>query len=203
MAQRPDVIVLTGDLVDGSVEALAQHVAPLGQLRARYGVYFITGNHEYYSGVDAWLAHLMTLGIRPLRNERVTLGEGPMALELAGIDDWTASHFGGGHGADLPRALAGRDTNRELILLAHQPKAVHEAAEHGVGLMLSGHTHGGQIFPFGVLVRLAQPFVRGLHSVGETQIYVNRGTGYWGPPMRLGSAPEITLVTLQGPGRGA
>jgi predicted MPP superfamily phosphohydrolase len=196
MAHKPDLIAITGDLVDGSVADLKDSVAPLASLKAAYGSYFITGNHEYYSGADAWLAEVRRLGITPLRNERVVIGTADHSFDLAGIDDWTAHQFGAGHGADLPKALAGRDPNRELILLAHQPKAIFEAEQHGVGLMLSGHTHGGQIWPFGLLVRLAQPFVRGLHTLGQSQIYVNRGTGFWGPPMRLGASPEITVLTL-------
>ena len=199
MAQQPSLIAVTGDMVDGSVPDLRPHVAPLAGLRAPHGCFFVTGNHEYYSGVEAWLDEVRLLGMQPLRNERVKIGEGAASFDLAGVDDWTAHHFGLGHGANLPRALAGRDKSRALVLLAHQPRAVHEAARLGVDLMLSGHTHGGQIFPFGVLVRLVQPFVRGLHKLGNTQIYVNRGTGFWGPPMRLGSAPEITLLTLRAP----
>ncbi|HET6345760.1 MAG TPA: metallophosphoesterase, partial [Myxococcota bacterium] len=197
LALNPDLIVITGDLVDGSVAQLRDDVAPLGRLKAPHGVYFVTGNHEYYSGVDPWLDELRRLGIRPLRNERVSVGEGADSFDLAGVDDWTSRGFGGGHGPDLPRAVAGRDPARELVLLAHQPRAIFEAAEHGVGLMLSGHTHGGQLWPFGYLVRLVQPYVQGLAQHGPTQIYVNRGTGYWGPPMRLGAAPELTLLELR------
>jgi predicted MPP superfamily phosphohydrolase len=196
---KPSLIAVTGDLVDGTVKDLRPHVAPLGGLKAPHGCFFVTGNHEYYSGVEAWLDEVRLLGMQPLRNERVTIGEADASFDLAGVDDWTAEHFGLGHGADLPRALLGRDESRALVLLAHQPRAVHEAAQLGVDLVLSGHTHGGQIFPFGALVRLVQPFVRGLHRLGDTQIYVNRGTGFWGPPMRLGSAPEITLLTLRAP----
>ena len=199
MSLKPSLIAVTGDMVDGTVQDLRPHVAPLAGLKAPYGCYFVTGNHEYYSGVEAWLDEVRLLGMQPLRNERVKIGEGPASFDLAGVDDWTAEHFGLGHGADLPRALLGRDESRAVVLLAHQPRAVHEAARLGVDLVLSGHTHGGQIFPFGVLVRLVQPFVRGLHRLGSTQIYVNRGTGFWGPPMRLGSAPEITLLTLRAP----
>ncbi len=196
-ALRPDLIAITGDLVDGSVAELGMHVAPLAGLRARDGVYFVTGNHEYYSGVDAWLAHLATLGIKVLRNERVAIGgDGAHGFDLAGVDDWTARQFGEGHGADLPRALEGRDPARALVLLAHQPKAIVEAAALGVGLQLSGHTHGGQLFPFNYLVKLQQPYVAGLHSHGEAKIYVSQGTGYWGPPMRLGAAAEITHIEL-------
>src|SRR5690606_4415131 len=121
--------------------------APLADLKAPHGVFFVTGNHEYYSGVDEWIAELGRLGIRVLRNEHVTLGEGDAAFDLAGVDDWASRRFGNGHGPDLKKALAGRDAGREVILLAHQPKQAPEAAELGVGLQLSGHTHGGQIFP--------------------------------------------------------
>jgi predicted MPP superfamily phosphohydrolase len=195
-ALRPDAIVITGDLVDGSVATLGEHVAPLADLRARHGVFFVTGNHEYYSGVDAWLAELGRLGLRVLRNERVTLGDDAASFDLAGVDDWSAARHGEGHGADLPRALYGRDPARELVLLAHQPKAVAEAAARGVGLVLSGHTHGGQLWPFSYVVALDQPIVAGLHRVGETWAYVSEGTGYWGPPMRLGTRAEITRVVL-------
>ncbi len=195
-ALAPDLIVITGDLVDGSVSVLRDAVAPLAGLKAKDGVFFVTGNHEYYSGVDEWLAHLPSLGIRVLRNERVVIGEGADAFELAGVDDWSARGFGHGHGADLPRALAGRDRGRVLVLLAHQPKQIFEAAHADVDLQLSGHTHGGQMFPFGLLVRLQQPYVAGFSMHQGTAIYVSRGTGYWGPPMRLGSPAEITQIEL-------
>jgi predicted MPP superfamily phosphohydrolase len=195
-AANPDVIAITGDLVDGSVDELREHVAPLANLRARHGVYFVTGNHEYYSGADAWCEELTRLGIRVLRNERVSIGRDGASFDLAGIDDHQASQFGNGHGADLPRALAGRDPSRELVLLAHQPRAVFEAKEHGVGLQLSGHTHGGQIWPWRYMVRLQQPVVSGLAQFGKTLVYVSNGTGYWGPPMRLSAPAEITRVTL-------
>jgi hypothetical protein len=198
-ALDPDVVVITGDLVDGSVARLAPAVAPLGQLRARHGVFFVTGNHEYYSGADAWCAHLTGLGLRVLRNERVAIGSNGQSYDLAGVDDFSAHHFGRGHGSDLARALAGRDETRELVLLAHQPRAVLEASRAGVGLQISGHTHGGQIWPFNLLVRLQQPVTSGLVRFGRSLIYVSNGTGYWGPPMRLGSPAEITqLVLLSG-----
>ncbi|APR83300.1 Cytoplasmic membrane protein [Minicystis rosea] len=192
----PDVIVITGDLVDGSVDELRDQVAPLAKLSARHGVYFVTGNHEYYSGADEWIAELRRLGIRTLRNEHVTIGDGEQAFDLAGVDDWTAHRFGGGHGADLARAVAGRDPRRELVLLAHQPKQIHEAEKHGVGLQLSGHTHGGQIFPWNFFVRLDQPYIAGLSKQGDTHIYVSRGTGFWGPPMRVAAPAEISVVEL-------
>jgi predicted MPP superfamily phosphohydrolase len=196
-ALAPDIVAITGDLVDGSVDDLRDAIAPLAGLKARHGVYFCTGNHEYYSGAPEWCAELTRIGIRVLRNERVIVGNGPDSFDLAGIDDESAHRFGEGHGADLARAVAGRDPARELVLLAHQPKAVLEAKEHGVGLQLSGHTHGGQIWPWNYAVRLQQPVVAGLARFGETQVYVSRGTGYWGPPMRLAAPAEITRITLQ------
>jgi uncharacterized protein len=195
-ALKPDVIVITGDLVDGDVETLREHTAPLAKLSAPLGVYFVTGNHEYYSGADAWLEELVRLGIRPLRNERVELRRGDDVIDLAGVDDWTSKQFGRGHGHDLERAMKGRDPQREVVLLAHQPKSIVEAAKLGVGLQLSGHTHGGQIFPWNFFVRLQQPYVAGLHQHGDAFIYVSRGTGYWGPPMRVGIPAEIAHLTL-------
>ncbi|MCO4762426.1 MAG: metallophosphoesterase [Myxococcales bacterium] len=193
----PDLVALTGDLMDGSVPLLRDDMAPIGDLKSTHGSYFCTGNHEYYSGVEPWLVELRRLGVRVLRNERV----GVVGLDVAGIDDAQAARFGGDHGPDLKKALAGRNPERPVVLLAHQPKAIDEATEMGVDLVLSGHTHGGQIWPFGFLVRLAQPYVAGLHThrLGgrATQIYVSRGTGYWGPPMRLGAPHELTLITLR------
>jgi hypothetical protein len=194
-AQGPDIVAITGDLVDGSVKELAEHVAPLARLRAKHGVFFVTGNHEYYSGADEWIAHLRTLGVRVLRNEHVTIGEGDAAFHLAGVDDYASGRWPG-HGPDLERALAGRDESRELVLLAHQPKQIFEAEKRGVGLQLSGHTHGGQIFPWGYAVKLDQPHLAGLERRGDTQIYTSRGTGYWGPPMRVGVPSEISVIEL-------
>jgi len=186
-----DVVAITGDLVDGSVEELRAHVAPLAQLRARHGVFFVTGNHEYYSGVDDWVRHLRTLGIQVLRNERVRIG-GEDGFDLAGIDDHSAH-------SDLAKALEGRDAARPCVLLAHQPRGIELADRLGVDLQLSGHTHGGQMFPWNFLVRLQQPFVAGLHRLSRAQIYVSCGTGYWGPPMRLGAPAEITEIELVHP----
>jgi predicted MPP superfamily phosphohydrolase len=195
-ALEPDVVAITGDLVDDTVDALRAAIAPLASLRARLGVYFVTGNHEYYSGAVAWTLHLPTLGVRVLRNERVAIGDGEASFDLAGVDDPSAVHWLIGHGHDLPKALAGRDPAREVVLLAHQPSTLREAARYGVGLQLSGHTHGGQIWPLRFLLLLDQPFVDGLHRLADTFIYVSRGTGYWGPPMRVGARPEITEITL-------
>jgi uncharacterized protein len=196
-ALHPDVIAITGDLVDGSVEQLRHLIAPIAGLRAKYGVYFVTGNHEYYSGVTEWIAELERLGIRVLSNERVSIGEGDNTFDLVGIDDEHAHQVIPGAGPDLERALAGRDATREIVLLAHQPKSIYRAQKHDVGLQLSGHTHGGQIWPFGWLVALQQPVVAGLARFGRTVLYVSCGTGYWGPPMRLGAPAEITRIVLQ------
>jgi len=200
-AASPDLIVITGDLVDGSVAQLRALTEPLRGLRAPDGVFFVTGNHEYYSGADEWVTELERLGICVLRNARVGLRDAEGGgLDLAGVDDWTAATILPHHGHDLPKALAGRDASRALVLLAHQPKSVVEAAQRGVDLVLSGHTHGGQLFPFNYLVKLQQPFVAGLHRHEGTHIYVSRGTGYWGPPMRLAAPAEITRIELEAGG---
>lgn len=199
-ALTPDLIVITGDLVDGFVNALSVEVAPLAELSAPLGVYFVTGNHDYFSGADEWCRHVASLGIRILRNERVSISRGAPgeSLDLVGIEDYSSRTIPHG-GPDLTKALRGRDESVPAVLLAHQPVAVLEAAEHGIDLQLSGHTHGGQIWPFGFLVHLAQPYIRGLHRVegGDTQIYVSCGTGSWGPPMRLAAPEEITHITLR------
>jgi predicted MPP superfamily phosphohydrolase len=193
---RPDAVLITGDLVDGSVAQLRAHVAPLAGLKSRFGVYFVTGNHEYYSGAEAWEAELQRLGIRVLRNERVTLGD-QASLDLAGVDDANARGMARGHGADVARIVAGRDPERALVLMAHQPKQIDLATQAGADLQLSGHTHGGQLWPFSAMVKLAQPYVAGLYQHDPaTQIYVSRGTGYWGPPMRLMAPAEITKIVL-------
>jgi hypothetical protein len=192
-----DLIAITGDLVDGPPEMLWPEVVSLAGLKAPHGVFFVTGNHEYYSGVVEWMPKLAELGMKVLRNERVSIGNGKDSFDLAGVDDFSAKGLAPGHCPDLARALRDRDEGRELVLLAHQPRAIHEAAERAVGLQLSGHTHGGQIWPWSYLVGLNQPYVSGLHRHGDgTQIYVSQGTGYWGPPMRLGTSNEITLIRL-------
>jgi predicted MPP superfamily phosphohydrolase len=192
-ALAPDMVVITGDLVDGTVAQLAHLVEPLRNLRARDGVFFVTGNHEYYSGADAWIQHLAGLGVRVLRNERVAIGD---AFDLAGVDDASAHRMLPDHGQDVAKALRGRDPSRAVVLLAHQPKAIGDALRADVDLQLSGHVHGGQMVPFNWLVRLDQPFVSGLHLVERTWIYVSTGTGYWGPPMRVGPGAELTRIEL-------
>jgi uncharacterized protein len=196
-ALSPDLIALTGDLVDGTVEDLRDDIAPLGQLRARHGVFAITGNHEYYAGADPWIAELTRLGARYLRNERVAIGDAAAGFDLAGVDDHGASRWTG-HGEDLTAALAGRDPSRALVLLAHQPRQVRRAARHGVDLQLSGHTHGGQIWPWHFIVRIQQGgLLAGRYQIEGTQLYVSRGCGYWGPPVRVLAPLEITRVILR------
>jgi predicted MPP superfamily phosphohydrolase len=198
-ALKPDLIAITGDVVDGRVELLRRDVAVLGELKARYGVYFVTGNHEYYSGVSQWVEFFKSLGFHVLGNDRVSIGDrfGTGKFDLAGIYDPHGGMFRQDHKPDLSLALAGRNPQRELILLAHRPSQVFEAAKSGVGLQLSGHTHGGQVWPFGQIVRLNQPYISGLHHHNElTQIYVTRGTGFWGPPMRVMAPAEITCIVL-------
>ena len=193
----PDLIALTGDLIDGKVANLRDDVAPLAQLRAPHGVFAVTGNHEYYSGVDPWIAEITRLGARYLRNERVTISRGDASFELAGVDDYSA-HGWPGHGEDLAAALSGRDPGRALVLLAHQPRQVRNAARHAVDLQLSGHTHGGQIWPWHYIVKLQQGgLLAGRYDYEGTQLYVSRGCGYWGPPVRVLAPLEITRIILR------
>lgn len=196
---NPDLIVITGDLVDGSVENLRQQVAPIAELKAPLGVYFVTGNHEYFSGAKEWCEYITSLGIKTLRNERVLIpaDDKKDSFYLAGIDDWHKGLFG--KSPNAKKALENRDADKLTILLSHQPAAVDLAAHYGVDLQISGHTHGGQIWPFIYLVYLQQPYIKGLHRHKNTttQIYINSGTGFWGPPMRLGSSSEITQITLR------
>lgn len=196
-ALQPDLVAITGDLVDGSVPQLADDVAHLARLKSKHGTFFVTGNHEYYSGAPEWVAHLPKLGMRVLRNERVTISRGGARFDLVGVDDYNARGMAPGHLHDPERALRGRDPARASVLLAHQPRSVVAAAKHGVGLVLAGHTHGGQIWPMHHLVHLQQPYVRGLDRHEGTWIYVSAGTGFWGPPFRLGSTAEITQVVLR------
>jgi hypothetical protein len=191
-------VAVTGDLVDGPVEKLRGDVAPFAGLRGRHGVYFVTGNHDVYSGGEPWVRHVRELGMRPLRNERVAIG-GADGFDLAGVDDHRGDWVRGSS-EDIGKALAGRDPARAVVLLAHDPGSFRRASAQGVDLQLSGHTHGGQIWPFNYLVRLAVPWVAGLHRVGASLLYVSRGTGFWGPPMRLFAPAEITELVLRGAG---
>jgi predicted MPP superfamily phosphohydrolase len=196
-ALQADAIAVTGDLVDGSVQRLALHTQPLARLSAPDGAFFVTGNHEYYSGAEEWIAELRRLGLIVLLNQHVLRQRGGAALMIAGVADYSAHHFNPAHRSDPQAAAAGAP--RELavrILLAHQPRSAAAAAEAGFDLQLSGHTHGGQFFPWNLFVPLQQPFVAGLHRVRRLWVYTSRGTGYWGPPKRFGAPSEITLVRL-------
>jgi predicted MPP superfamily phosphohydrolase len=165
-------------------------------LVSREGTFFVTGNHEYYvDDPPSWLRELERLGVQPLRNENTAIHRGAATFHLAGVNDIAGAERA--EQPDFDRALAGVDASRPTVLLAHQPVLVAEAAARGVDLQLSGHTHGGQVWPFHYLVRAVQPSIAGLSSVGDTQLYVTRGAGFWGPPVRIGAPPEITVVTLQ------
>lgn len=195
-ALEPDMIAVTGDLVDGSVASLRDDTAPLGDLRARDGAYFCTGNHEYYSGAEEWIEEVARLGLVPLVNEHRLVARDGFRLLVAGCTDYSAARVLPGHASDPKGAKEGAPEHEVSVLLAHQPKSIHAAAEAGYTLQLSGHTHGGQFFPVNLFVGLAHPFSVGLGKQDDTWIYVNRGTGYWGPPNRAGVASEITLIRL-------
>ena len=191
------VIAITGDLVDGSVQDLGPHVAPLGGLRARYGTFLVTGNHEYYSGARAWIAEFRRIGLRVLLNEHVVIRHQGAAVIVAGVTDYGAHHFNPAQRSDPTAALSGAPSDAYArILLAHQPRSAAAAAEAGFDLQLSGHTHGGQFWPWNLFVRFQQPFTAGLHRLKHLWVYISRGTGYWGPPNRFGAPSEITLLKL-------
>ena len=194
---QADLVAVTGDLVDGSVAELRGHVAPLAGLVSRHGTFFVTGNHEYYSGALPWMAELRRLGVNVLMNQHVVLEQGGASMVLAGVADYGAHHFDPSHTSDPVAALLGAPADAALrVLLAHQPRSAQAAERAGFDLQLSGHTHGGQFFPWVYLVRFQQPFSAGLHRLGRLWIYVSRGTGYWGPPKRLGAPSEITRLRL-------
>jgi predicted MPP superfamily phosphohydrolase len=187
---NPDLITIVGDLVDGSVHDLAPATEPLRDLRARDGAYFVTGNHEYFSGAGPWVDHVRELGVHPLENARTELA----AFDLAGVNDISGESHD--DGPDYGKALGDRDTSRASVLLAHQPVMIHDAVKHHVDLQLSGHTHGGQLWPGNLVARAANPTVAGLERYGDTQLYVTRGAGAWGPPVRVGAPSDITVVEL-------
>ncbi len=204
-----DMVAITGDLVDGSVSELRTHVAPLARLKTRHGTFVVTGNHEYYVGAHAWIDELRRLGLKVLLNEHVVLQTrnvygaqtdeevNDSALVVAGVTDYTAGHFDASHASDPEGAV--RDAPPQVhtrLLLAHQPRSAIAAAQAGYQLQISGHTHGGQFFPWNLFVPLQQPFTAGLHRLHDMWIYVSRGTGYWGPPKRFGAPSEITLLRL-------
>lgn len=192
-----DLIAVTGDLVDGSVSQLFPHTAPLARLTSRHGTYFVTGNHEYYAGANEWVAEVRRLGMRVLMNEHVVLEHGDASVVVAGVTDFNAHHYDEAHRSDPAAAVQGAPTDAGLrLLLAHQPRSAMAAEAAGYHLQLSGHTHGGQFWPWNHFVRLQQPFTAGLRLHGALQVYVSRGTGYWGPPKRLLAPSEITLLRM-------
>ena len=192
-----DMIAVTGDLVDGSVQRLSPHTQPLGRLSARHGAFFVTGNHEYYSGANAWIAEMRRLGLAVLINEHVVLEHDGEAVVIAGVTDYSAHHFDPTQRSDPAAALAGAPARAGVrVLLAHQPRSAFAAAKAGFDVQLSGHTHGGQFFPWNLLVKLVEPFAAGLHRLDDLWVYVSRGTGYWGPPKRFGAPSEITRLRL-------
>jgi predicted MPP superfamily phosphohydrolase len=193
----PDAIAVTGDVVDGSVGRLASHTAPLARLHARDGKFFVTGNHEYYSNAVEWIAEFRRLGLTVLMNEHVLRERAGASFMIAGVTDYSAHHFHESHRSDPLRASAGAPAGLAVrILLAHQPRSAEAAADAGFGLQLSGHTHGGQFFPWNLFVPLQQPFTAGLHRLRGLWVYTSRGTGYWGPPKRFGAPSEITRLRL-------
>jgi predicted MPP superfamily phosphohydrolase len=195
-----DLVAITGDLVDGSVRELAADVAPLAGLRSKEGSFFVTGNHEYYSGAASWVRELRRLGIAVLLNEHAVVRRGDARLVVAGVTDYSAGHFDAGQASDPQAALAGGPADAAVrVLLAHQPRSAAAAEAAGFDLQLSGHTHGGQFMPWNFLVRLQQPFTAGLHRWRRMWVYTSRGTGYWGPPKRFGAPSEITLLRLVAP----
>lgn len=196
-ALKPDLVAVTGDLVDGSVERLGPHVAPLAGLSARHGVYFVTGNHEYYSGADAWVAELRRLGLNVLLNQNAVLEHDGARLLVGGVTDYSAHHFDPSQRSDPHAALSGAPADVAVrLLLAHQPRSAPAAEEAGFDVQLSGHTHGGQFLPWNFFVRFQQPFTAGLNRLKKLWVYTSRGTGYWGPPVRFGAPSEITRLRL-------
>lgn len=194
----PDLIAFTGDLADGSVSHLQDDVAPLAELHAPYGKFFVTGNHEYYSGVEAWINHARTMGYDVLMNEHRIISKNGSSVVLAGITDYSGGGFSPSHKSDPKKALENAPPELTKILLAHQPRSLYQTVGLDIDLALMGHTHGGQFFPWNLIATIGQPFIKGLNKWGEkTWAYVSKGTGYWGPPVRVGVRSEITVLTLK------
>lgn len=189
-----DLVALTGDIVDGTVGRLRTHVAPLAELRSRHGTYIVTGNHEYYHGVEPWLQEWRRIGLRVLLNEGDVLHHAGERLHIAGVTDYSAHRFHPHHRSDPQAALQNADDVAVKVLLAHQPRSAPAAAAAGFHVQLSGHTHGGQFLPWNLFVPLQQPFVAGLKRLDGLWVYTSRGTGYWGPPLRFGAPSEITRL---------
>lgn len=194
---NPDFVAITGDLVDGSVHKLKDHISPLGDLKSKYGSYFVTGNHEYYSGVLSWIPEIRNLGINVLLNQNEIIRHGNAKLLVAGVTDYKAHNIIPSHASDPNKAVFSREDSDFKVLLAHQPNSIFEGTKAGFDLQLSGHTHGGQYFPGNFLIHLFQKFVAGLYKHENTWLYVSSGTGYWGPPLRIGAPAEITVISLK------
>ncbi|GAB2681488.1 metallophosphoesterase [Nocardia goodfellowii] len=193
--QQPDVIVLPGDLIDGSVELVGPDIAPIADLRSKYGTFAVAGNHEgYVDGVAEWLDYWETLGVRTLRNQRTEIAINGATLELAGVYDYDAPDP---YGPDLAAAVAGHRSDRFLMLMAHQPRQAPDAAARGIDLQVSGHTHGGQIWPLNYVVGWVNGTVAGLDRVDDMQLFTTRGVGAWGPPVRVAAPPDIAILTLR------
>jgi len=188
---KADIVCVVGDLVDGTVAELGRFATPLADIESRYGAYFVTGNHEYYSGYAPWVDEVARLGVKPLRNERVEIN----GLDLAGVNDLGGAQYG--DAPDFAKALGDRDTTRPVVLMAHQPLAARQAAPFGVDLQVSGHTHGGQMAPFNLVVKLQQPVVSGYGDVDGVPVFVTNGAGTWGPPVRVGAPPQVTVIELR------
>ena len=197
-----DAVAITGDVVDNTVDVLTDHTAPLAELRARHGCFVVTGNHEYYSGADDWMAEFRRLGLKTLTDEHVVINHNGAQLVIAGVNDYSAISRNPNetspelHGSNPAKALDGSPNDAPKVLLAHQPRSATAAAEAGFDLQLSGHTHGGQFWPWNLFVRMQQPFTAGLCRLNKLWVYTSRGTGYWGPPKRFGAPSEITLIRL-------
>jgi predicted MPP superfamily phosphohydrolase len=195
-ALNADLVAITGDVVDGSVEHLKSHTAPLAKLNSRHGSFIVTGNHEYYSGAHAWINEFTRLGLKVLMNEHVVIQHEGEQLVVAGVTDFSGHLFDPTHQSNPQAAIFGAPQLAPKILLAHQPRTSPAAAIAGFDLQLSGHTHGGQFWPWNHFVRMQQPYTAGLHRLDHLWVYTSRGTGYWGPPKRIGAPSEITLLRL-------
>lgn len=194
----PDMIAFTGDMADGSVPHLKHDLEPLAKVYAPHGKFFVTGNHEYYSGVDQWTAHARDMGYDVLMNEHRLVTKNGASFVLAGVTDYSGGGFSPAHKSDPAKAFAGAPADTARVLLAHQPRSLFHIDGLGIDLVMMGHTHGGQFFPWNLVATIGQPFIKGLNKFGEkTWAYVSKGTGYWGPPVRVGARSEITVLTLK------
>ena len=195
---KPDLIAFTGDMADGSVPHLQGDLEPLANVTAPFGKFFVTGNHEYYSGAEQWVAHARTMGYSVLMNEHRLISKNGQSFVLGGVTDYSGGGFFPSHRSDPKKAFEGAPAGQVRVLLAHQPRSLFHIDGLDIDLVLMGHTHGGQFFPWNLVATIGQPFIKGLNKFGEkTWAYVSKGTGYWGPPIRVGARSEITVHTLR------